>query len=153
VSASGLATLDTAGGRATVAFAAARDAEGRLSGRLLYADLRAGVLLTGGDVTALSVSGDTVSFAGTGRCLDRGRGAAALRPGPQSEEEALQDAGQQAIRQEVDRLGQACAFSARATDGGPNGQGDAFTIEIGGGAAQGGAVRRGEVRVESESAG
>ena len=134
---SGLAVLDTANGRATAVFAVSSDGQGRLSGRLLYADVRNGVLLTGDGITALSVSGDVATFSGTGRCLDRRRGVAGLRSGLLSEDEALVDPGQQAIRQELDRLGQTCAFTVQATDGGRNGQSDAFAIAIDGGAVQG----------------
>jgi hypothetical protein len=64
-----------------------------------------------------------------------------------ADDQVLEREGQYALRQEVDRKGQPCTYTVRATDGGAAGQGDAVTVDISGFEPDGGPVRRGEVRL------
>jgi hypothetical protein len=60
-------------------------------------------------------------------------------------------AARERLRRAAERLGRPCTYTVIATDGGPDGRGDAFTIDVSGFGPDGGPVRpgRGDVLVRA----
>jgi hypothetical protein len=146
----GVAALDgPSGTTGLVAFTVLRGARGNLGGVLVYANFGTGLALSSDQVHALSLTGTTATFAGAGECADlhSPTGSAALRP--LSGEHTLTSAEQRALRQAIEQAGAPCTFTLHATDGGPNGRGDAVTLHLSGFGTDGGPVRNGDVRVTS----
>jgi hypothetical protein len=133
----------------TAAFSVNQQANGAVNGVVNYANLGHGIILLGTRVTSVSLSGQTATIAGSGICLQFDRAQTGERAGAARARDLRAPADFASIAQDILPRRQSCTFTATATDGGPNGSGDAITITIPGVGQDGGPVVQGDIRITS----
>jgi hypothetical protein len=124
-----------------------RQANGTVSGVVDYANLGRGIMLLGARVTGVRLSAQTATITGSGTCLLLNRDQMGEETRAARARDLRTPADFAANVQDILPSRQSCTFTATATDGGPNGSGDAFTVTIPGVGQDGGPVIQGDIRI------